>query len=208
MRHPAKYSEGILDLLIKKVPPGLVLDPMAGVGNIHRLGPQRETFGIEIEPEWANLHPRTICGDALALPFADNTFDSIVVSPTYGNRTADSHKARDDSTRHTYTHYLGRKLAPTNSGQLQWGSSYRSFHLAAWEESARVLKPEGQFWLNVSDHIRNKKVQHVSDWHVYALEFLGFRLKKRFTVETKRLRHGQNYDQRVDHENIFVLSRY
>lgn len=41
------------------------------------------------------MHPRTIVGNALALPFPDATFDAIATSPTYGNRMADSHNAQE-----------------------------------------------------------------------------------------------------------------
>ena len=181
--HPAKFSQPILDVLIKNVSNGLVLDPMAGVDK------------------------RTICGDALNLPFVDATFDSIVVSPVYGSRMSDSHVAKDTSRRHTYTHTLGRQLHENNSGKLQWGPAYREFHVAAWRESSRVLKPDGQFWLNISDHIRRGEVQPVSDWHLYALEFLGFKLKRKFKVQTKRLRHGENHEKRVGFENIFLFQR-
>jgi hypothetical protein len=63
MRHPARFTSTILDTLARLIPPGSrVLDPFAGTGRIHEL--PCETWGVELEPEWANMHPRTIVGNA------------------------------------------------------------------------------------------------------------------------------------------------
>ena len=97
--HPAKYTDGIIRAMANAVAPGsLVLDPMAGVGRIHLLAglvPDVRTVGVELEPEWAGHHLQTLVGNALCLPFADATFDVVAVSPTYGNRLADHHEAKD-----------------------------------------------------------------------------------------------------------------
>ena len=130
MAHPAKFSKAILAVLDTLVDPDwLVLDPFAGVGGVHRLGVR--TVGVELEWEWAVESRGTVVGDALNLPFPDQCFDAIVTSPTYGNRLADHHNARDGSVRHSYTHDLGRKLHSHNSGVLHWGPEYRAFHLRA-----------------------------------------------------------------------------
>lgn len=118
--HPAKFSSSILTVLAGLVQPEWrILDPFAGTGRVHSLG--SNTWGVEIEPEWASMHPRTIVGDALHLPFAAKSFDAVITSPTYANRLADHHEAKDGSVRHSYRHDLGRPLHPSNSGQLQWG---------------------------------------------------------------------------------------
>ena len=84
----------------------------------------------------------TIVGNALALPMEwTNCFDMVITSPTYGNRMADHHNARDGSKRLTYTHQLGRPLSETNSGRMHWGQDYKDFHVRAWSEVDRVLKP-------------------------------------------------------------------
>jgi tRNA G10 N-methylase Trm11 len=95
-----------------------------------------------------------VVGDALALPFPDATFDAVVTSPTYGNRMADHHHARDGSLRYSYTHTLGRSLHPNNSGTLHWGAEYQRFHSLAWREVWRVVRPGGRFVLNIKDHVR------------------------------------------------------
>ena len=111
-RHPAKFTDTLLPAIAKLLRPHVrpgyrVLDPFAGVGKIFLLNqwyPGMQIEGIEIEPEWAAQHPRTTLGNALALPWADSHFDAIVTSPTYGNRMADSHTARDSSRRkHVYS---------------------------------------------------------------------------------------------------------
>ncbi len=188
---------------------GVALDPFAGEGKVHGL--QRSglrTVGIELEPEWANVHPQTIMGNALHLPFPDNTFNAIVTSPTYGNRMADSHNAKDDSRRHTYTHRLGRKPHEDNSGVMQWGPAYRHFHLKAWIETWRVLKTRSKktrAFINISNHIRGGEEIDVTGWHVDALQVVGFKLLHVRTVETERLRDGENGELRCPHESILVL---
>ena len=209
MRHPAKYSDSIIeemrDLLTDVT--GIVLDPFAGTGKIHLL--QREdlqTVGIEIEPEWATLHPQTVVGDALHLPFADASFDAIVTSPTYGNRMADHHNAKDGSRRNTYKHAMGRDLHPNNSGQMQWGNKYREFHEAAWVEAVRVLKPGGIFILNISNHIRKGVEVDVTDWHVRTLS-RTLSMEDVRTPSTPRYRHGSNSSVRVDFESVVRFRR-
>ena len=72
----------------------------------------------------AGAHGRlhhTTTGDSGQMHYPDVTFDAICTSPTYGNRMADHHEARDGSPRDTYRHVLGRPLTPGNSGALHWG---------------------------------------------------------------------------------------
>lgn len=82
--HPAKFSDSFLHevqcLLEAHLPAGgLVLDPFAGDGGVHQLASDRyRTVGVEIQAPWALAHPGTIQGDALYLPFRDDSFDCVV----------------------------------------------------------------------------------------------------------------------------------
>lgn len=210
----------------------MILDPMAGSGRIFDLErslPGATIKAIEIEPEWADMHPKTQLGNALHLPFPPETFDAICVSPAYGNRMADNHKARDASKRNTYTHTLGRTLHPDNAGQLHWGAKYREFHVKAWTEARRVLKDDGIFVLNTKNFLKTKKITKralpdfetirfvdeergkmlvevdITGWHVKALERLGFVEMTRVSVNTRGNRQGANGGVRVSADDIVVL---
>ena len=213
VRHPAKYTRVLLPYfssILSDYGAIRVLDPMAGTGRIHDLSdllPGLQTFGIEIEHEWAAMHPRTRQGDALDLPWPDGYFDAIVVSPTYGNRMADHHDAMDGSRRNTYRHALGRSLSQNNSGALQWGDQYRDFHRRAWAESARVLRAGGVFVVNVKAHIRRGIVIDVPAWHASALRDLGLVQVAGYDVPCPGQRFGQNGEARVDSAMIMVFEK-
>jgi tRNA G10 N-methylase Trm11 len=209
--HPAKFSDAILERLADLLAtrddnkPSLVLDPFAGTGKIHRLD-GIASVGVEIEPEWATLHPRTVVGNTLWLPFRDATFDGLITSPTYGNRHADHHNARDGSYRHSYTHTLGHTLHADNSGTLHWGEPYKDFHDRAWTECLRVMKPGAFVMLNVSNHIRQKKEQPVVEWHLSWFLTHHCTFVELEHIETPRLRAGANSAARVPHEFILHLT--
>ena len=206
MTHPATYPKAVLDVIDELLGPArLILDPFAGVGGIHALRPHRVTIGVELEAEWAAMSLFTIVGDATRLPFADYQFDAVATSPTYGNRLADGYDGRDGSRRFTYRLALGRELSPGNSGALQWGDAYRVFHRCAWDEARRVLKPDGRFILNVKDHIRGGKRQHVTEWHLDALTTIGFRLVTQREVPVPGIRVGRNADARIGFETVARL---
>lgn len=114
---PAKYSQSVIEAIESEIierglSADIILDCFAGVGGIHALSdrlPNIQTLGIDIEPEQAALHPRTIHGDsrharklipdlAAACDLATVPFqvDAIVTSPAYGNRFADQYLGSDE----------------------------------------------------------------------------------------------------------------
>lgn len=205
-RHPAKYSKNlmpVISFLIGATEP--ILDPFAGTGRIHSL--PNETFGVEIEPEWALLDSRTLVGDATALPYRDKSFAGVVTSPTYANRMADHHAAKDLSKRNTYKHALGRDLHPNNSGGMQWGEDYKLLHKKAWIECRRVLEDRGFILLNIKDHIRKGKRQHVTRWHMETISSLGFILENRIRVNAKGLKEGANRNVRINNEWLLLFRK-
>lgn len=206
--HPSPFTAQLIRDIQPLVPPGeypRVLDPFAGIGGIHRLA--NTTVGIELEPEWAWQHPDTIVGNALHLPFDNSEFDAIVTSPTFGNRMADHHDAKDGTVRNTYKHKLGRDLSADNSGAMQWGDEYRDFHVRAWKEATRVTKQGGRFVLHVKNHIRKGEEQHVAEWHLSTLIGIGWVLKEWVILNSKGLKFGANRDLRTRHEYLMVLDR-
>ena len=208
-QHPAKYTDVLLPVMAGMLKGRRrILDPFGGVGGAFALEtwlPEAVVECVELEPEWAACHPRTTQGNALHLPWVNGYFDAVCTSPTYANRMADHHDAKDASKRRTYTHTLGRKLHPDNSGAMDWGDKYRAFHVAAWTESRRVLQPGGAFVLNIKDHIRAGVVQRVTDWHIGALESLGFRLLRHEHVPTPSMRYGANSGLRVEYESVILF---
>lgn len=221
VKHPAKYSKKILEtieyLLDKYQGTGTVLDPFGGVGGIHSLRklPQRETLAIEIEPEWARISAElgpTITGDFLdpgePNPFSyDGTINAVVTSPTYGNRMADHHEAKDDSKRNTYRHTLGRELSAGSSAGLQWGDEYKSFHEKAWAKVWRLLPPDGLFILNCKDHIRKHKLIAVTAWHDTTIRKLGFERLEQQAVLVGGNRQGENGQVRIGFEWVIAYRK-
>lgn len=217
-----------------------VLDPFGGIGGIHLLRPITEgyvntTYAIELQPGWARASAErgwTFCGDLFE--FSPTTsqfqyryesgswvdceppgqFGTIATSCTYGNRMADKHNAREDSKRMTYAHTLrrnGEEMDPDNSGGMQWGHAYRTFHEAAWNKCRFLLRPGGLFILNVKDHIRGGKIVQVSKWHRDTLIEMGLELVDDIQVPVRGMGFGQNQTLqeglKVDYEHIYVLRK-
>ncbi len=208
--HPAKYTQALLVTMAKMLAGRQrILDPFGGQGGIFQLEhwlPGARFDAVEIEPEWAAKHPKTTLGNALALPWADDTFDAICTSPAYGNRMGDTLLDSGDYKRMTYTARLGKKLHPDNSGALQWGPKYRDFHERAWTEARRVLVQDGSFVLNIKDHIRAGALQPVTRWHIECLESLGFVLVEHRKIETPAMRFGRNGELRVPYESVILFT--
>ena len=208
MRHPAKYTNSLLPIFEKYLGgKKAILDPFAGTGKLKIIAPH--SILLEIEPEWAEMSG-AIVGDATKMPFDDCCFDAICTSPTYGNRMADhfvDHQKEKKYTRNTYRHCLGRALNENNSGRMQWGKKYQELHKKAWRECKRVLKVDGVFILNISNHIRAGKEIDVTSWHIKELERLEFELLKEHRVKTPRQKNGTNAKLRVDYESVLIFKK-
>ena len=59
--------------------------------------------------------------------------------------------------------------------------------------------------LDIKDHYRNKKLQPVTDWHISALQNLGFILVEHVKVNCPGMRYGQNGERRVDYESVILF---
>jgi hypothetical protein len=236
VRHPAKFTGSVLtavtlDMAERGVPRDAdVFDPFAGVGLVHAL--PYLTFGIEIEPEWADRAARTMTGESLAsMEETTARYDVVVTSPCYGNRMADHHENKDAckrcsgsgieqwpdivcticggdgiSPRRSYRHDLGRMPTEGSSATLHYGPAYRAFHRRAWRGVYRVLEPGGLFYLNSKDFYRRRRRVRVSDWHRRTCRAIGFEHAGTLPVKVNGLRMGANRE-RVHQELIYVLRK-
>ena len=213
VKHPATYTDSFIPIFAELLADySNVLDPFGGVGKlalIKEYGFKGKVVCNELEREWADIGKYNVdewsIGDAANLRFANCEFDAICTSPTYGNRMADHHNAKDASKRITYRHCLGRPLNENNTGKMQWGEKYRQKHIEIYKECLRVLKPNGLMIVNVSDHIRKGQVMAVVEWHKQALLNFGMKLIDEIKIETPRMGFGQNAKNRVQHECILVF---
>ena len=200
-RHPAQFSGRVIETMAPMLAGTTrIVDPFAGKGGIFKLHayyPQLEIQAVEIQPKWAAADPRITVGSALALPWPDDYFDGAATSPTYANRMADHHEAKDGSRRNTYRHAYGEPLHADNSGTMQWGERYQRFHARAWMELRRCLRQDSVFVLNIKDHIRDGQRVRVTAWHTKCLVYLGFELVELGIAWGTGLRQGANHNLRV-----------
>jgi len=212
MKHPAKYTDSFLPVFAERlIGMNYVLDPFAGTGKLAKIkehGFTGEVFCNEIEKEWAESSIYEVdywtIADAEKLPYSKDYFDAICTSPTYGNRMADHFEAKDRSHRITYRHYLGKPLNYENTGRMQWGLKYRKKHKACYVEFYRVLKLNGLFLCNISDHIRKGEIVPVVSWTKDAIQEAGFTLVETIEIKTPRMKYGANR-KRVESEFILVF---
>lgn len=220
--HPAKYTDDFIPIFAEQVlkykkdnKPAIILDPFGGTGKLGLIKkhlPESIVITNEIEKEWAdqsysNGVDFALVGDSTDLPFSDESLPFIITSPTYGNRMADSHEAKDGSRRNTYTHKLGRRLTDNNSGKMQWGKSYRDLHRSVYKECYRTLEFGGIMIINMKDHIRSGERIHVTDWHKRELMSLGFTHLETIEVEVTGNGFGANAHLRVPYESLIVFKK-
>jgi len=149
----------------------------------------------------------------------------IVTSPVYPNGMADNHLARDTSRRRNYRKakaeitgdpevaleeqnmanlgYRGTKRPEDGGKSVKRREYWRIARecVEHWESAALIL-------VNVSDFKHSNGVVEpvVDDWAKLLHEF-GWTDQTIMPVGTKRMRDGQNADQRVDHEVVIVGRR-
>ena len=213
VKHPATYTDSFIPIFAELLADcSNVLDPFGGVGKlalIKEYGFKGKVVCNELEHEWAEIGKYNVdewsIGDAANLRFANCEFDAICTSPTYGNRMADHHNAKDGTKRVTYKHFLGRDLNEANTGRMQWGENYRKKHKDVYKECCRVLKKNGLMVVNVSDHIRKGEVVNVVEWHKKTLVELGMKMIDEIKISTPRMGFGQNAKARVQYECILVF---
>lgn len=233
MKHNAKFSAPILTAIQSIVNEELhartddvwLLDPFGGVGGIFDITHPAITrvHMVELQEGWARdaviKGYNTLGQDASWFVSCGDFFEwcqehkrwgqynIVCTSPTYGNRMADKHNAREDSKRNTYAHTLrtqGEELHELNSGGMQWGDEYRAFHTLAWRLVYKLLEPGGIFILNIKDHIRKGELQHVPQWHHDTAIRVGFTHDRTVRVPVRGNRQGENHNVRVDYEEVQV----
>lgn len=214
--HPATFREDHLKVIrdmLDRSGVETILDPFAGVGTIHKLRDYGfETYGIEKEPEWAEQSLYNVVGDSSDLigvlvkeGMLPGMFDATITSPSFGNRMADHHEAKDSSVRNTYRHKLGRPIEGNSSAIMQWGDEYRAFHRDVWRQVDQVTRYA--FILNTKNHIRKGEVAEVNEFHVSVWEEMGWWITDRVKIPTKGNGFGANGDARVDHEMMYMFAR-
>lgn len=202
MRHPAKYSDSVLDVMrdiIEESGVINILDPFAGSGGCYELETDAvAVIGLELEPEGHPWNVVTDCIEWMRVSPKQHGVQAIFTSPCYGNRFAD--KDMRESCAGTYMKWLGREASPGSACHLQWGPEYKGFHRRFIEVAFDFLPSGGLFVLNMSNHIRNGVEQNVVDWWATTMRDVGFNRVKLHQVETPRQRRGANHAARVECE--------
>lgn len=217
-KHFQKYHSDIITAIEERIGHSkMILDPMAGT--MERLRclerPDRGyhlVWGVEYEREWVEAHPhdRLIQGDARELPFDDEFFDVIIVSPSYGNRDSDrTGDWWDNVDRKTYAAGLGRNVSRGSLCVPFEYPEYKIGHSLAWCEATRVLKTGGLFVINLKNFVKRGVIVRVSQWHRELLrDKIGLEEVDDTAIATKGRMSGENYDVRAENaEKIYFFSK-
>lgn len=215
--NPAKFSDVILDHIETSLKTYFgdsfeisLLDPFAGSCKIAKLKEHMNVnvTCVDIEDGWDKVATpdRFIVCDSEFF-HSDTIFDCIVTSPTYGNRMADHHVARDGSKRNTYTHRYGAPLTKGSTAVMQFGEAYKDKHIRIFKNLRHCIIDYGLLIVNVSDFIRNGERVQVVSWWKDMLTNVGFEYFGELKVPTPRNRFGANADKRVDYENILLFTK-
>lgn len=211
-KHPAVMGVHLINACKKHLPflGCRVLDPFAGIGTTAKFLIDYDVVGVELEPEWANQSPKTICGDSLKIVPLIGKFDAIVTSPAYGNRMADDFEAKDNSKRITYRHTIGRKLTAGTTANLHFGhknGEYEKLHEKIWQVCVNALSDNGVFVLNCKDFIRNSKIIEVTNWHKNVIKGFGMQIVEENKIPSKGMCFGKHAEKRINHENIICFKK-
>jgi tRNA G10 N-methylase Trm11 len=212
MKHPAKYSDIFIEIFFNYLKNSKnVFDPFAGTGKIALIkdfGYKGKIICNEMEPEFINTeYPVDKWYHEDAEFISMDNIDAICTSPTYGNRMADHHNAKDGRKRITYTDCLGKQLKEGNTGKMQYGDQYKQKHINIYKNLLNILNKNGIFILNISNHIRKGIEIDVVSFHKKTMEEIGFLLQEEIQLETKRMRYGKNSELRVKYESILIFKK-
>lgn len=229
--HPCPYSDTLLPTLVEAcagVSPivndvAVLLDPMAGSGKAAVIADRcgYRYVGVEIEQEWADEHPATICGDSTDLSWFREQYgfvELIVTSPAYGGRFADQylgtpaeqlHRAETGEMprRRSYAISLGRRLSKNSGAGTAFNRRYKLLHMAIIRECFATLAPGGRMVVNVSNFIKDHSEVHVVDWWRAEMVDAGFVEGDVVPVGTRRFKDGANRDARVAAEYVITYTK-
>lgn len=113
----------------------------------------------------------------------------------------------DGKGRMGYAISLGRRLTDGNIAATGWTQKWRDFHVEWLRTMASVMDPgQRRLIVNVSDqeHQESGRV-YVVQWLIGAAQAAGFNMADCWPVDTPRMRHGANHENRAEREYIVVF---
>ena len=213
-KNPAKFTDSIIDVIASKISEWggqMFLDPFGGSGKVASIKNliQCEVHCNDIEKGWKEDYPvdKWYNQDAEFLDTNGILYDAIITSPTYGNRMADHHNAKDGSKRITYTHRYGEKLSEGNTGVMHFGKEYKLKHTNIFRHLIHLIHNNGLVMVNVSNFIRRGEEVDVVGWWKEMLSSLGLVFVEEVLIDTPRMRFGANREKRVNKESLLIYKK-